>query len=119
MLVEASHDEQVAYTTAAQIQPLSTELDHHAPKALRQRAPNGTHASQPARSTLPRRRIIWLLEGGYTSDTRYEEKHREKQDQHRTLIEALEVEGFELSFIYLFVQARLQDNNVVCKGNSI
>ena len=96
MLVEASHDEQIAYATAAQIQPLSTELDYHVPNALRQRAPNGTHASQPASRTLPRRRIIWLLEGGYTSDTRYEEKYREKQDQHRTLIEALELKGFEV-----------------------
>ena len=36
------------------------------------------------------------MTGGYTSDTRYEEKFREKQTQHRTLIEALERKGFEV-----------------------
>ena len=99
LIIEVSHAEQVRYSTAAGQRPLTTKVDYHVPQALQARAPKGNRAipHDASRSAqLPRRRIIWLLEGGYTSDTRYEEKFREKQDQHRTLIDMLESKGFEV-----------------------
>ncbi len=39
-------------------------------------------------------RHIWIVEGGYCSDTRYEEKLKEKEAQHQALQEALEDYGY-------------------------
>ena len=89
MLVESSHCEEVAYASSATIQELSSQIDHHVPKALQPRLTKGSRRPPEADRPLPRPRIIWLLEGGNTSDTRYKEKFNEKQVQHRTLIEAL------------------------------
>ena len=47
-------------------------------------------------SSGPQRRKIWLIEGGYTSDTRHLEKLAEKQNQHQKLEGALEVRGFDI-----------------------
>ena len=40
-------------------------------------------------------RKIWVIEGGYTSDTRQAEKLEEKREQHKSLLHALEVQGFD------------------------
>ena len=37
----------------------------------------------------------FILEVGYTNETRYEEKLQEKEQQHSTLIKLLEASGFE------------------------
>ena len=47
-------------------------------------------------SAGPQRRKVWLREGGYTSDTRHLEKLAEKQTQHRKLVGALELRGFDV-----------------------
>ena len=47
-------------------------------------------------SSGPQRRKVWLIEGGYTSDTRHLEKLAEKQNQHRKLVGALELRGFDV-----------------------
>ena len=45
-------------------------------------------------SSGPQRRQVWLIEGGYTSDTRHLEKLAEKRNQNRKLGGALELMGF-------------------------
>ena len=47
-------------------------------------------------STGPQRRKVWLIKGGYTSNTRHLEKLAEKQNQHRKLVGALELRGFDV-----------------------
>ena len=47
-------------------------------------------------SSGPQRRKVWLIEGGYTSDTRHLEKLAEKQNQHRKLVGALELRVFDV-----------------------
>ena len=44
----------------------------------------------------PQRRKVWLVEGGYTSDTRHLEKLAEKQNQQQKLVGALELRGFDV-----------------------
>ena len=50
-----------------------------------------------------RRRKVWLLEGGYTSDTRHLAKIEEKRQQHKTLLKALEMQGFDARLLILTV----------------
>ena len=38
----------------------------------------------------------WLIEGGFTSDTRHLQKLAEKQNQHRKLVGAMELRGFDV-----------------------
>lgn len=47
-------------------------------------------------SSGPQRRKVWLIEGGYTSDTRHLEKLAEKQNQHRKVVGALELGRFDV-----------------------
>ena len=44
----------------------------------------------------PQRRKLWLIEGGYTSDTRHLERLAEKQNQHQKLIGAPELRGYDV-----------------------
>ena len=69
------------------------------------------HFARPSRSTVngqrppataaaaarPRKRIVWLLEGGCTSDTKHLKKIRGKTEQHKTLLklEASRLRGCE------------------------
>ena len=46
---------------------------------------------------IPRR--IWIVEGGYYSDTRYEDKLREKQTQHQALQKALQDYGYKVTVL--------------------
>ena len=49
-------------------------------------------------SSDPQRRKLWLIEGGYTSDTRqaHLQKLAEKQNQRQKLVGALELRGFDV-----------------------
>ncbi len=40
-------------------------------------------------------RKTWVIEGGYTPLTRHAEKVQEKMEQHKTLLQASEVQGFD------------------------
>ena len=44
-------------------------------------------------------RRIWIVEGGYCSDTRYEDKLKEKESQHQALQEALEDYGYKVAVL--------------------
>ena len=47
-------------------------------------------------SSGPQRRKVWLIEGGYTSDTRHLEKLAEKQSQHHNLVCAMGLREFDV-----------------------
>ena len=47
-------------------------------------------------SSEPQSRKVWLTEGGYASDTRHLQKLAEKQNQHRKLVGAQELRGFDV-----------------------
>ena len=49
---------------------------------------NGSSGSQ--------RRNLWLIEGGYTSDTTHLAKLAEKKNQHQKLVSALDLRGFDV-----------------------
>ncbi len=51
--------------------------------------------------TETRRRKVWVLEGGYTADTRHRNKMREKGLQHTQLMHALQVRGFDAKLMVL------------------
>ena len=53
-------------------------------------------------SSGPQRRRVWLIEGGYTSDTRHLAKLAEKETQHRKLVGALELRGFDVKPMICF-----------------
>ena len=74
MLIESAHEEQMTCTIAQELPTKVNYYNYHVPKALQPKIPKGTRPPPQESRTLPRPRIIWLLEGGYTSDTRYEEK---------------------------------------------
>ena len=46
-----------------------------------------------------RKRNVWIMEGGYTADTRYKDKLEEKLHQHDLLVRLLEDRGFEVSVL--------------------
>ena len=50
----------------------------------------------------PQRRKVWLVEGGYTSDTRHLEKLAEKHNQHRKLVGALELRGCQANDLHFW-----------------
>ena len=52
-------------------------------------------ASRTDGSVGPQRRKVWLIEGGYTSDTRHLEKLAEKKSQHASLMNAIENRGLD------------------------
>ena len=51
------------------------------------------------------RRKVWLLEGGYTSDTRHLQKLAEKKNKHQSLLNALEDRGQIDGFLPLVLAA--------------
>ena len=67
----------------------------------RQPMPPGNHEHQPSTRSQVRKRKVWLLEGGYTSDTRHLEKVEEKKQQHETLMKALDLQGFDARLLIL------------------
>ena len=56
---------------------------------------NNRTTSMAGSSAGPQRRKVWLIEGGYTSDTRHLEKLAEKKNQHQSLMNALEDRGLD------------------------
>ncbi len=44
-----------------------------------------------------RTRQVWIVEGGYCADTRYEEKSPEKEAQHQALHAALTIFGYNVA----------------------
>ena len=56
-------------------------------------------------------RRIWIVEGGYCSDTRYEEKLEEKEAQHTALEVALKEYGCDVTVLpSSLIWFNLQDN---------
>ena len=82
MLVEMSQSECMSYRRHSQRHlELSTTMNSH---------------SRADGSSGPQSRKVWLIEGGYTSYTRHLEKLAEKQNQHRTLVGALNLRGSDV-----------------------
>ena len=50
-----------------------------------------------------RTRIVWIVEGGYCTDTRYSDKHRRKETQHEHLQTLLQARGFEVTLLPLIL----------------
>ncbi len=96
MLIEVTQQEQAQYTTQGDHELLSGTIQG-ATRTMR----DEHDASQPLPQTSNRVRKIWVIEGGYTSDTRHAEKVQEKKEQHRTLLQALEVQGFDTKLAIL------------------
>ena len=82
MLVEMTQPESMSYRRHSQKHwELSTTM---------------TSQSRADGSSEPQRRKVWLIEGGYTSDTRHLEKLAEKQNQHSKQVGALKLRGFDV-----------------------
>ncbi len=89
MLTEMTHLELMRYTAEGMEHPeLSTTINSRRPLGSR----DGTET---------RRRKVWVLEGGYTADTRHRDKMREKESQHAQLMHALQVRGFDAKLMVL------------------
>ena len=76
MIVELTLEEQRTYCNAkcnAVLPNLSTNIKHSC-----------------------KRRRVWILEVGYNSDTKYEEKFQEKTQQHQPLVNALTQWGYDV-----------------------
>ncbi|KAL3154986.1 hypothetical protein ABBQ38_15507 [Trebouxia sp. C0009 RCD-2024] len=46
-----------------------------------------------------RTRKVWIVEGGYCTDTRYSDKYRRKEEQHKHLQTLLQARGFEVTLL--------------------
>ena len=59
----------------------------------------------PLSSKMPdgKQRKVWIAEGGYCADTRYEHKLLEKQQQHRHLQDALTQYGYKIEVLPIFL----------------
>ena len=61
-----------------------------------------TNELSPLPSTIEnRKRKIWILEGGYCSDTNYAKKYDEKMQQHQVLYRMLSQHGYEVRLLPL------------------
>ena len=90
LLIEVAHAEQTLYTTHGEHLKLSKSFWDPTMQAQ-----PGNHAHQPTTHSQTRRRKVWLLEGGYPSDTRHLDKIAENKQQHETLLKAMELQGFD------------------------
>ncbi len=89
MLTEMTHPELMRYNAEGMDQPeLSTTISCQRPLGSR----DGTEI---------RRRKVWVIEGGYTADSRPGDKMREKELQHAQLMHALKVRGFDAELMVL------------------
>ena len=91
LLVEVAHAEQAIYTTEGSHSLLTDTFSDPAVQAPRTDRPgqDQTHAQS-------RQLKVGLLEGGYTSEIRHLEKVESKRQQHKTLLKALEMQGFSV-----------------------
>ena len=55
----------------------------------------------PLNPTMPNNacRKVWIVEGGYCSDTRYTDKYKRKETQHIQLQEILKIRGFDVQVL--------------------
>ncbi len=90
MLIEVNQEEQARYTTQGHHELLNGSIQDAA------RSTRNEHdEDRPLPRTSNRMRKIWVIEGGYTSNTRHAEKVQQKMEQHKTLLLALKVQGFD------------------------
>ena len=89
-IIEVTQEEQLTYTSLEDHPLLSTTVRNRRRPASQRDSRQG-----PRTQAAIRQRKVWVLEGGYTSDTRYLDKIREKEEQHKTLLEALRLQGFD------------------------
>ena len=94
--MEVTHAEQTIYATPGTHALLTNAFSD--PTVQTARVDQSGQAQTYSQS---RRRKVWLLEGGYTSDTRHLEKIEEKRQQHKTLLKALEMQGFDVRLLIL------------------
>ena len=86
LLVEMTSSESTYYTrSTGGLQELQADMG-------RQDVPSSVRS---AGRPKPQCRKVWLIEGGYTSDTRYLEKIAQKKAQHQRLMEALKLKRFD------------------------
>ena len=60
---------------------------------------------------------VTVIEIGYVSDTRYHDKMKEKQDQHKMLCSLLKEEGYEVEFLPIVLGNSRQHFHVCRKSN--
>ena len=85
--------EQTIYATKGTHEVLADTISDPTVQAA-QLGPSGQ--AQPTQPhSQSRQRKAWLLECGCTSDTRHLGKIQEKRQQHKTLLKALEMKGFD------------------------
>ena len=72
MLVELTDIERQAYLTGEEMPLLSANVQNNRP------------------------RKVWIVEGGYCTDTRYNDKYRRKETQHKHLLTLLQARRFEV-----------------------
>jgi hypothetical protein len=66
-------------------------------RALKKRTRNGGTYIPTQMTDRPRK--VWLIELGYSSDTRYMDKVIEKKEQHAELCKMLAVEGYDVGLL--------------------
>ena len=96
LLVEVTHAEQTIYATQGTHELLPDTISDSTVQAARV-----DHSGQAQIHSQSRQRKVWLLEGGYTPDTRHQEKIEEKRQQHKTLLNALEIQGYRTQLLIL------------------
>ena len=94
--MEVTHAEQTIYATQGTHELLTDNISDSTVQAARE-----DHLGQAPTHSQSRKRKAWLLEGGYTSETRHLEKIEEKRQQHKTLLKALEMQGFDVRLLIL------------------
>jgi len=96
LLVEVTHAEQTIYAKPGTHAVLTNTFSDPTVQAARVDQSGQAHSQS-------RRRKVWLLEGGYTSGTRHLEKIEEKRQQHKKLLKALEIQGFDVRLLILTI----------------
>ena len=96
LLVEMTQTESLYYSIPKRPQRLQATMSG-------QDVPSSSDTTRSANDPGPQRRKVWLIEGGYASDTRYMEKLAQKKLQHQKLLEALALRGFDAQLmIFVF-----------------
>ena len=95
-LVEVTHAEQTRYATQGAHELLTDTISDSTVQAAQI-----DHSGQAQTHSQSRQRKVWLLKGGYTSDTRHLEKIEEKRQQHKTLLKASEMQGYSAQLLIL------------------
>ena len=94
--MEVTHAEQTFHATQGTHAVLTDTFSDPTVQAARV-----DQSGQAQTHSQSRRRKVWLVQGGYTSDTRHLEKIEEKRQQHKTLLKALEMQGFDVRLLIL------------------